>query len=427
VAAPRAWLVTRAAVVVGLAALLAGSTVVTPDASLVRAAPPPSAPVAPAPDVAAAVRSSTALALALYQRLGSGDENLVASPSSLATVLAMALPGARGRTAEEIAHVLHTTLDPGRLAVAMGTLDAGIGQRASASSAAELDVSNTLWSQRGSTIRPAFLELLAGAFRSGVHQADFITDTERARLAINALVQQQTSGKIKDLFARGSLNQYTRLVLTNAIYLKARWQQPFDPHDTRPALFHTLDGAAPNVPTMHQQAVALPYAQGDGWQAVELAYKGGALAMDVLLPTAGNFASFQQGLDPDRLAAVLGALRPTMLGLALPKFSFDSTHQLNQTLQALGMPTAFTDAADFSGLFAVSEPLKVQTVVQKAQVAVDEEGTTAAAATGMAFRATSAVIPPVQLNVDRPFVFLLRDLASGQVLFLGRLTDPRQL
>jgi serpin B len=425
VAAPRAWLVTRAAVV-GLAALLAGSTVVTPDASLVRAAPPPRAATAPEPDVAAAVRSSTALALALYQRLGSGDENLVASPSSLATVLAMALPGARGRTAEEITRVLHTTLDPGRLAAAMGTLEAGIGQRASASSA-ELRVSNALWSQHGYTIQPAFLELLAGAFGTGVHQADFIADTERARLAINALVQQQTKDKIKDLFAPGSLNDLTRLVLTNAIYLKARWQQPFDPHDTWPAPFHTLDGDAPNVPTMHQQAITLPYAQGDGWQAVELAYTGGALAMDVLLPAAGGLASFQRGLDPDRLAAVLGALRPTTLGLALPKFTFDSTHQLNQTLQALGMPTAFTDAADFRGLFVVSEPLKVQTVVQKAHLAVDEEGTTAAAATGMAIRATSAVIPPVRMNVDRPFVFLLRDLASGQVLFLGRVTDPRQL
>jgi serpin B len=426
VAVPCAWLVTRAAVVVGLAALLAGSSVVTPDASLVRAAPPASAPAAPEPDVAAAVRSSTALALALYPRLGRGDENLVASPSSLASVLAMALPGARGRTAEEIASVLHTTLDPGRLAAAMGTLDAGIGQRASASSA-ELDISNALWSQHGYTIRPAFLELLAGAFGTGVHQADFIADTEGARQAINALVQQQTKDKIKDLFARGSLNEYTRLVLTNAIYLKARWQQTFDPHDTLPAPFHTLGDGTPRVPTMHQQAVTVPYAQGDGWQAVELAYQGGALAMDVLLPAAGGFASFQQGLDPDRLAAVLGALRPTMLGLALPKFTFDSTHQLNQTLEALGMPTAFTDAADFSGLFVVSERLKVQTVVQKAYVAVDEEGTTAAAATGMAIRATSALIPPVQMNVDRPFVFLLRDLASGQVLFLGRVTDPRQL
>jgi serpin B len=250
VAVRRTWLLTRAAVVVCLAALLAGCTVVTPDASLVRAAPPTSASAAPESDVAAAVRGSTALALALYQRLGSGDENLVASPSSLATVLAMALPGARGRTAEEIARVLHTTLDPGRLAAAMGTLDAGIGQRASASNAVELRVSNTLWSQRGYTIQPAFLELLAGAFGSGVHQADFIADTEHARLAINALVQEQTNGKIKDLFAPGSLNDLTRLVLTNAIYLKARWQQPFDPHDTWPAPFHTLDGAAPTVPTM---------------------------------------------------------------------------------------------------------------------------------------------------------------------------------
>jgi serpin B len=208
VAGCRTWLVPRAAVVVGLAALLAGSTVVTPDAALVRAAPPPSPPASPESDVAAAVRGSTALALTLYQRLGSGDENLVASPSSLATVLAMALPGARGRTADEIAHVLHTTLDPGRLAAAMGTLDAGISQRASASSA-ELDVSNALWSQRGYTIRTTYLQLLAGAFGTGVHQADFIADVERARLAINALVQEQTKEKIKDLFAPGSLNEYT--------------------------------------------------------------------------------------------------------------------------------------------------------------------------------------------------------------------------
>jgi serpin B len=230
------------------------------------------------------------------------------------------------------------------------------------------------------------------------------------------------------LFAPGSLDDLTRLVLTNAIFLKARWQQPFDPHDTWPAPFHTLDGGAPKVPTMHHQAVTLPYAQGDGWQAVELAYKGGALAMDVLLPAAGGLASFQRGLAPDRLATMLGTLRPTILELALPKFTFDSTHQLNQTLETLGMPTAFTDGADFRGIFTISEPLKVQTVVQKAHVAVDEEGTTAAAATGMAIQATSLVVPrPLQLQVDRPFVFLPRDLASGQVLFLGRVTDPRQL
>jgi serpin B len=427
VAARRTWLLSRAAVVVGLATLLTGSTVVIRDASLVQATPSERPPAAPESDVAAAVRGSTALALSLNRQLG-GDENLVVSPSSLATALAMALPGARGRTADEIAGVLQTTMDPGRLAAAMGALDAATGRRVSGGDGAELRVSNALWSQRGYTLQPAFLELLAGAFRTGVHQADFHGDAERARLAINALVKEQTNGKITDLFAPGSLDDLTRLVLTNAVYLKARWQHPFDPHETRPAPFHTLDGGAPQVPTMHHTAVTLPYAQGDGWQAVELAYKGGALAMDLLLPAAGGFASFQRGLDPDRLAAMLGSLRPTAMALALPKFTFDSSHRLNETLEALGMPTAFTDAADFSGIFAVSEPLKLQTVVQKAHVAVDEEGTTAAAATGMSVQVTSFVAPPpLELRVDRPFVFLLRDLASGQLLFIGRVTDPREL
>jgi serpin B len=308
----------------------------------------------------------------------------------------------------------------------MGALDAAIGRRASAGGA-ELRVSNAPWSQRGDTVQPAFLELLAGAFRGGVHQADFIQHTEHARQAINALVQEQTKGNIKDLFAPGSLDALTRLVLTNAVYLKARWQRPFDSNDTRPAPFHTLDGAAPQVPTIHQHSVVLPYAQGDGWQAVELAYKGGALAMDVLLPAAGDFASFQRGLAPDRLAAMLGSLRPARMSLALPKFALDSTHQLNRTLEALGMPTAFTDDADFSGIFAVSEPLKLQTVVQKAHVAVDEEGTTAAAATGMSIQTTALMVPPpLQVRVDRPLMFALRDRASGQLLFLGRVTDPRE-
>jgi serpin B len=373
-------------------------------------------------DERALVRAWTGFALDLFRRLGAGDENLVLSPSSVATVLAMVLPGARGATAGEIAAVLRTDLPSERLAEAAGALDAGLAERA-AEDGLELRISNAVWAQAGLALRPDLVELLRRAFRAGLRETDFARDTEGARRAINHLVAEQTAGKIPLLFTPGSLSSDTLLVLTNAIYLQARWLEAFDPAHTRPEPFHPLDGGSVEVDMLHREA-SLDYAEGDGWRAVELPYRGGRMAMDVILPAAGAFTAFQRALDAGRLGDALGRLKRQRVRLALPKFTFDSSHDLSQPLTALGMPTAFTGAADFSG-FAQAARLRIDQVVQRAHVEVDERGTTAAAATGAGMVLVSVVTPrSVALRVDRPFLFLVRDVPSGQILFIGRVTRP---
>jgi serpin B len=391
----------------------------TSEVSLVHAAQSSAAPAVSRADLAAAVQGVNRFALDLFQRLA-GEGNLVMSPSSLASLLGMVLPGARGQTAAEIARVLHATLGPVPLARAIGMLEQELLASVDAGPVS-VRVSNAVWLQHGWPVETAFLTLLAQAFRSGVRQVDF-AHPERARQAINALVAEQTQGKISELLGPGALTELTRLVLTNAVYLNARWASPFPPDSTRPEPFHLLGGGTPEVQTMAQGPLTLPYAAGDGWQALELAYQGGALALDVLLPSAGSFGAFTRALDEQRVAAILGALRPVELTLALPRFAFDSDHSLGWVLASLDMPTAFGDAADFSGI-TTDEPFWVSAVVQKAHVAVDEEGTTAAAASALSM-ATARVFP-FGVRVDRPFVFLIRDLASGLVLFLGQVTDPR--
>ena len=369
------------------------------------------------------VRAWTGFALDLYRQLGAGDENLVLSPSSVATVLAMVLPGARGATAGEIAAVLRTDLPGPRLAEVAGALDADLAKRA-AEDELELRISNAVWAQAGLELRPELVELLAGAFRAGLRKADFRGGAERARQAINHLVAEQTAGKIPWLFGPGSITGDTRLVLTNAIYLEARWLEAFDPDDTRPEPFHLLDGGSVEADMLHREA-SLGYAEGRGWRAVELPYQGGRLAMDVILPEPGGFVALQGGLDADRLGEALGRLRRRQVRLALPKFTFDSSHDLGRALLALGMRSALDDTADFSGITERGR-LRIDRVVQRAHVEVDERGTTAAAASGATMVLVSMVAPraPVELRVDRPFLFVVRDLESGLVLFLGRVTRP---
>jgi len=377
----------------------------------------------PSAPAGALARAWTGFALDLYRQLGAGDHNLVLSPSSVATVLAMVLPGARGATADEISAALRNDLPAERLAEAAGALDAGLVERA-AEDELDLRISNAIWAQAGLAPRPELVELLARAFRAGLRQADFERDPEGARRAINHLIAEQTAGKIAELFTPGSISRDTRLVLTNAIYLQARWREAFDPVQTRPEPFHPLDGGRVEVDMLHREAT-LSYAKGDGWRAVELPYGGGRLAMDVILPEAGAFAAFQSELDAERLSGALARLRPRSVRLALPKFTFDSSHDLRQALTGLGVRTAFTGAADFPGITGAT-PLRIDRVAQRAYVEVDERGTTAAAATGATMVLVSVVAPrdPIELRVDRPFLFLVRDLQSGHVLFLGRVTRP---
>jgi len=379
------------------------------------------------PDSAVGSEAWTSFALDLYRRLAQGDGNLVVSPSSVAAVLAMVLPGARGETAAEIAGLLHWTEAPERLAAAAATLDDAVLRRATEDGIA-LEVSNAVWIQEGMRLRDEFAAALSERFRAALRRADFQHHAEAARQAINQLVAEQTHDKIQELFVRGALDSRTRLALTNAIYLQARWRDPFDPAASRLGPFHLPGGGTVEAPMLrqrHRWRYAESEGDGSGWQALELPYQGGGFAMVVLLPTAGGFEAFQRDLDLGRLATALSSLAGRDVRLTMPKFRFEATLDLSGVLKALGMPAAFSAGADFSGITA-DEPLQVQTVVQKAYVEVDERGTTAAAATGIAVRATAMAISggPVEFRADRPFLFLVRHLESRLLLIAGRVADP---
>ncbi|MFF7990048.1 serpin family protein [Kitasatospora xanthocidica] len=405
-----------------------GSTGAAAPAEL-RAPAPASRPAVDPAQLTATAAATNAFGLdllhALTARPDEAGHNLVVSPSGLATVLAMLLPGTRGATADELAKALHTELTPQQYALATGALN----RRTPSGGGLTLRQSDDVWTQRGLTVAPDYLATLAAAFDAGVHPTDFAKDPDGSRKTVNAAVEKATEGRIKELFAPNAITPDTRLVLTDALYLKAEWASAFKPAQTADRPFHKLDGAAPAVPSMSQTG-EFKYADGSGgivgepWQAVELPYAGGRLVMDLIVPAQGGFAAFSKGLDQPQLDRILGALDERRVDLQLPRFHFDTSEELTSTLRSLGVNSVF-DRADLSGI--AKEPLAVSTVVQKATVQVDEEGTVAAAGSGVGIAAAAAPASgqTVQLHIDRPFLFLIRDTDGGRPLFLGQVTDPQ--
>ena len=249
---------------------------------------------------------------------------------------------------------------------------------------------------------------------------DYKTAHEAARRTINDWVAARTKDRIKDLIPQGVLDGLTRLVLTNAIYLKAAWLHPFD--DAVPGTFHRADGSGVQAQLMSQRE-DLAYGAGDGYQAVRLPYVGG-LSMVVIVPDAGKLDSFERGLDGASLRRIANGLSSVQVTLSMPKFSFRSKAMLKDALSELGMPIAFTGDADFSGM-TKQEPLEIAEVIHQAFIAVDEKGTEAAAATAVVMRGTAAPLRQVELKIDRPFLFLIQDDETGAILFMGRLADPK--
>lgn len=377
-------------------------------------------------DVAALAESNRRFALDLYQLLRAEEGNLFYSPYSISAALAMTYAGARGLTEEQMARALHFDLPQEDLHASFAQLAGELRARGEGAEGKDgegfrLNVANALWLQHDFTLLPGYVALMESAYGATPHPVDFGAP-EEARQTINDWVAGETEDRITDLIPPGVIDTLTRLVLTNAIYFNAAWAVPFEESLTADGPFTLPDGEEITVPMMRQTEL-LPYAEGDGYQAVELAYDGGELSMIVLLPEEGGFESFEGSLDAGLLAEIEAGLARRHVELSMPRFEFDSAFNLSQALAALGMEAAFTDAADFSGMTGARD-LYVSEVVHKAFVSVDEEGTEAAAATGVVMNLTSAPAEVVRMTVDRPFVFLIRDLESGTLLFLGRVTDP---
>ena len=379
-------------------------------------------PELPAGDLAELVAANTAFAFDLYQQVGDQDGNLFYSPYSVSIALAMTYAGARGETEQQMADALRFTLPQDRLHPAFNVLDQALASRGASSDEFELHVVNRIWGQVDYPFLESFLDVLAENYGAGLNLLDFVNATEQSRVAINDWVADQTRDRIKDLIAPGAITALTRLVLTNAVYFKAAWEEPFDEALTQDGSFHRLDGSQVTVPMMRQNA-GFGYAAGDGYRAIELPYEGGELSMVIFLPDAARFAEFEAALDAARVDAIAQALAPRDLALTMPRFSFTRDFSLVEVLSAMGMPIAFTGGADFSGMNG-SQDLFIQGVLHKAFVAVDEEGTEAAAATAVIVGLTAA--PPSELNVtiDRPFIFVIRDIETKTILFAGRVLDP---
>ena len=291
----------------------------------------------------------------------------------------------------------------------------------------ELAQANGLWAQKDYKFRKEYFDLVTQNYGAGVENLDFKGATEEARKTINAWVEKQTKDKVKELLTPGIITQLTRLVLTNAIYFKGEWETQFEKGKTKNEAFTMADGTKADVPTMHGKLEA-SYGEGEGFQMLELPYKGRELSMVVYLPnkadgiaelegklTAGDFAARKFGGE-------LWRLHSREVEVALPKFKMTSEFRLDETLKAMGMKDAFGDA-DFSGMTGGKE-LSIGAVVHKAYVEVNEEGTEAAAATAVVMEGRAATAVPV-FRADHPFLFVIRDVRTGSVLFMGRVMDPR--
>jgi serpin B len=375
-------------------------------------------PEVPSGDLSELVEGNTAFAFDLYRLLAEQQEgeNLLYSPFSISLALAMTYAGARGETEEQMAHALRFTLPGERLHPAFNALDQELALR--------LNIANVIWGQESYAFLDTFLDTLAANYGAGLRVLDFAHAPEQSRVIINEWISQQTEGKIENLIPQGTLDPLTRLVLTNAVYFNAAWEYPFQERVTKDSPFTLLDGGQVVVPMMHQTE-SLGYAEGEGYQAVELPYDGGDMSMVIILPEGDRFDEFESTLAGDRVREIVRDLSYGQVDLTMPTFVFDSHFGLSQALEELGMPAAFSSrAADFSGMTG-SKDLFISDVFHKAFISVDEQRTEAAAATAVEMEVGSEM--PADLTVvdiDHPFIFLIRDIETGTILFVGRVLNP---
>ncbi len=374
------------------------------------------------------VNGNSDFAFDLYQSLKEGDNNLFYSPYSISLALAMTYAGARGETASQMAETLHFDLNQDRLHPLFNSLDIELNKRGEGAKGKDgegfkLSIINAIWGQKNYEFLSSFLDTLAQNYGAGLRPLDFASELEESRLTINNWVSDQTNEKIEDLIPQGVLSPATVLVLTNAIYFNAAWQYPFNENQTKEGPFYLLDGNTVTVPMM-RNTESYGYAEGDNYQAIELSYDGGELSMVILLPQAGQFEAFEDALDGNQVADIIRRIGLQQVALTMPKFTYESKFMMKKTLSDMGMRDAFLGGvADFSGING-QRTLFIDEIIHQAFVDVDEAGTEAAAATAVIIAEVAAPAEPKQVTVDRPFIFLIRDIETGTILFVGRVLNP---
>ncbi len=408
--------------------LLIASLLVAGCANLPSTYPPGGTPLPanPAANASTVAQADNLLTADLYAQLSAKQGNLVFSPWSAESALAMTMEGAEGQTHDQMAQTLHLTQAAADIRTSFQQIDARLN---APNQTYQLSSANALWVQQGYTLLPDYLATVRQYYGGAASPVDFKTDTEGARQTINSWVEQKTEDKIRDLIPDGVLTAQTRLVLTNAVYFKAKWASPFNNDATTDQDFFAPTGTV-TAKLMHQTQY-FDYAETKDLQIVGLPYKGpyqGSLSMVVILPkTKDGLPQLEQQLTAGNLQVWEDAMKGQEVEVYLPKFNFTFGTSLKQTFQDLGMTVPFTADANFSGMTSDPQGLYIGDVLQKAFIATDEEGTEAAAATAVVMPAlimAGEMTPPPVFRADHPFIFLIKDDATGAVLFAGRVEDP---
>ena len=421
----------------------ASDDVAAPAPSIDPDAPDPAGPsTAPVPSsrqLRELVNGNSEFAFDLYHQIGEHSGNLIFSPYSISLAFAMAYAGATGETEFQLNRVLRAPSSGTQFHQAFAALDDAVGladpSTQDSAGGFELNIANSLWMQDGFQIFEEFISFLEQHYRARPFLVDFENNTESARLRINAWVEEKTKDLIKDLIPAGAIGRLTRLVLVNAIYFKGAWEIPFREGVTQTERFHALDGSEAYAELM-QVTGRYNYMEGDGYKAIELPYQSSRQHMLAIVPDRGQFSAIEARFSPSLITRVDQDLRDVLVELRFPRFKFESDFGLGDAIMKLGAPNAFArDQAEFAAINGKSckseerDCLYISEAIHKAVIEVDEEGTEAAAATAivMSVPESGSFQPPrpIILRVDRPFLFLIRDDATGSILFAGRMENPR--
>lgn len=381
------------------------------------------------------VNANNQFAFDLYSELAKTEkDNIFYSPYSISAALAMTYEGAKGKTAEEIKEVFHfpetSVLRPNYAAI--------YNKINENNKEYQLSTGNALWVQQDYLLLNDYSEAVERYYGGKASNVDFIKETEKSRQTINSFIEEQTNNKVKELIPAGQVDHLTRLVITNAIYFKGTWEWEFDKSDTRDKNFYITPENVVKTPMMHMDSdkATFNYADLEKLQILELPYKGDKISMLILLPKQGEAYDYEKGekitynynledieLSSEKLNEYKSEMQETKLGaIYLPKFKFDTKYFMVSTLSEMGMPTAFSMQADLSGIDG-SQNLYIQNVIHQAFVQVDEKGTEAAAATSIMIGIKSAM-PSNVFRADHPFIFIIQEKETGNILFMGRMTDP---
>ncbi|MHC4992974.1 MAG: serpin family protein, partial [Planctomycetota bacterium] len=363
-------------------------------------------------DLTSLVRGNTCFAIDLYHRVRTGSGNTLVAPQSISTALAMTYVGARTETASQMATTMHFELPQEQLHPAFAELQGRVA------ATGEVVVANRLFGLEGEPFQPDFIVTVGAHYGGGLETVDFAADAEGARRRINSWVGEQTNGRIPELFTPDQIGPATVLALVNAVHFAGRWKLQFDPARTQPADFFVSPERTVRVAMMHVAGSFEHHADREA-TLVRMPFDGDRLEMVMVVPTERHgLAALEAGLTSERLDGWLQATRPRTVDLHMPKFSTGSRYELSNDLASMGMPLAFTAAADFSGM--TSRGCFISVVAHETFIEIDEQGAEAAAATGVVM---SRGAPP-SVRIDQPFLYMIRDRETGSILFLGRLAEP---